>query len=217
MPIIRSSLKPLPRPYVDVPMPAPANSTHCAQIACGSTRPALAQPSESRITRETFCGETWATASATPWCQPPCRLVEPPSRNLADRAADHLAPIGDRHGGHERVDPIVVHDEREPVGGQQAVEHELGATLGFLQRLARHGARAVDHERQVERIALRQVGRRVGRLDADEDFERVVVAREQRGAARGGEEGGKGTVLLLVLFGHRSAPCDGVCAVVGAG
>ena len=49
----------------------------------------------------------------------------------------------------------------------------------------------------MERITLRQFGWRVGRLKTDEDFERVVVAREQRRAARGGEEGGNGSVLLV--------------------
>ncbi len=125
------------------------------------------------------CG---ASVSA-PWNQPPCRSVEPPESMCADRAASELLVV-QQHRRHERLHLVVVHDERQPVGGLQSVEHELGAALRFIERLAGHRAGAIDDEREVQGVALRQFCGRVGRLHADEHVELVVVAGQQGGAAR---------------------------------
>ena len=65
-------------------------------------------------------------------------------------ATAHALLVVERRGRHERVHVVVVRDDGEPVGRLQSVEHELGAALRLVERLARHRARAVDHERQVQ-------------------------------------------------------------------
>ena len=78
MPVMSVSLKPWPRPTVEVVMPAAAARATCWQIAVSSVRPWLAWPSLSRMTRAMRSLPTWPTSWRMPVSQPSKSAVDPP-------------------------------------------------------------------------------------------------------------------------------------------
>ena len=136
--------------------------------------------------RSVVCG---ASVSA-PCSQPPCRLVEPPllMRRIARRT---FSLSCNATAGINVCTCVVVRDDGEPIVRHQSVEHEFRTALGFRERRAGHRAGAVDHQREVQRVAARLFRGRVGRLHAHQHVEFVVVTGEQGSAARGDQQGGQ--------------------------
>ncbi len=71
---------------MEVVTPASASSRHWRSIPRTSVSPALAQPSESRITRESVSAFVSGASVSAPRSQPPCRFVEPPLRTARSAA-----------------------------------------------------------------------------------------------------------------------------------
>jgi hypothetical protein len=80
-------------------------------------------------------------------------------------------------------DLVVEREDGRAVARRQAVDDVARAALGFLQRHAIHRARAVEHQRQMQRRARSSSRRRRRRLDAGQY------------AQRGGLPGGDGGLL----------------------
>ena len=90
---------------------------------------------------------------------------------------------------------VVVHDDAEAVAIVQTGERFLDRLLGERELGARHRARPVEHEGEVDRRALAPLGRgRRGQLDKHEPM--AAVCWDGRGAGRRGRSGGSWKVLL---------------------
>ena len=115
-------------------------------------------------------------------------------RLYGERQCPAIAP---RVGGSQCLHAVVEGDERYCVIRAQHVNNMRGAALGLFERLAGHRARTVDDEPDpVGRALADGAFRRLRCLDADENVDLVVEARDE-GRTAGGK--GKADFLKFVL------------------
>ena len=113
--------------------------------------PTLARPSLSRRQRSTPSARWPSATSRQPVSQPSPRLVEP--RGSIEARARRASRYGLRGASWSRrpVDLVVVGDDGEAVVAVEPAERLLDGRLGQGQLGARHRARAVDDEGEVDR------------------------------------------------------------------
>jgi len=85
-----------------------------------------------------------------------------------------------RRQRRDAEDVIVEGENGRAVAGGESIEHVTCAALCFLERYAGHRSRAIEDKRQVQRLSLGSVHRRLGRLDTRQNAQRCVVAGRER-------------------------------------
>ena len=192
MPWSRASSKSAPTPNVVVDTPRARSSAACLASSTGSVRPLLASPSVRTRQRFTPSAARCVATCSAPRNQPSDRFVLPRASTASEPG--HRVPPRLRRTGRaldDEIDHVVVHDDAEPIAPVEVLEGGRDRPLGELDLLARHRARPIEHEREVDRQPIPFAGRgRRGDLDEDEALAPMI--RPDEAPIGAGGNGGVG-------------------------